>query len=70
MIEVYKTDIKLDTDVSLITKILNRKYPNLKIDFDLEDCDNILRIEGIDFCSENIMNIVVETGFCIEILPE
>jgi hypothetical protein len=46
MIEVFKTNIDEDSDTNAITQRLLEQFPLSKINFDLEDCDKILRIES------------------------
>lgn len=46
MIEVFKTNVQFQKDAQRIASNLEMKLSNTKINFDLEDCDKILRIEG------------------------
>lgn len=46
MVEVFKTNEENYTDSEEILKTLKKKFPLLKINFDLDDCDKILRVEG------------------------
>lgn len=72
MVEVFKTNIKNKKSADFILNRLQDIFPNYKINFDLEDCDNILRVENrkqtIDVYG--IMDVVWELGFNIEILPD
>jgi len=57
MVEVFKTNV---TDAEVASKIvsdLSFHLPESKINFDLTDCDNILRIE-----SESAIHIESITG--------
>jgi len=40
----------------------------LKINFDLEDCDKILRVEGENILNEKITGLVTESGYQCEVL--
>lgn len=72
MIEVYKTNIEKGKAAKRVRKMLHQKFPDLLINFDLEDCDNIMRVENREgyFDVDLILQQVSEMGFCIEILEE
>ena len=68
MIEVFKTNIfKKESAKDLIHK-LSECFPEYKINFDLEDCDNILRIEGIQVQAGGVKEIVNNEGYICELL--
>jgi hypothetical protein len=48
--------------------ILSEAYPSLKINFDLSDCDKVLRVEGDNMEASTIMILVKEHGFECEVL--
>ena len=67
MIRIFKTNVINSTDVNhLLENVLQQKYPHFKINFDLEDCDNILRIEGTDYESNEIIALMDTNGFLCE----
>lgn len=72
MVEVYSTDVKSKQEEQFILKILENEFPRYKINFDLEDCDNILRVEirngSIDV--EHIITVMKDCGFTAEVLPD
>ncbi len=72
MIEIFKTDVGNKTVSKRILTILNRHFPNYKINFDLDDCDKILRVESgngyIDINS--VMKIVSGLNIEIELIPD
>jgi len=46
MVEVFKTNVQeAGHSETMIQKLLEH-FPQCKINFDLEDCDNILRVDG------------------------
>ncbi len=51
MIFVFKTSIKTKSQVLKLKPQLDQILPNAKWNFDLQDCDKILRI----ICEENII---------------
>jgi len=68
MIEVFKTNVKETVHAKEIVDILLEHFPDNKINFDLHDCDKILRVEGKNFCTEKIMTLVTENGFRCNLL--
>jgi hypothetical protein len=46
MIFVFKTSVKTKTQAKKLKPFLDKVLPNAKWNFDLEDCDKILRIES------------------------
>jgi hypothetical protein len=68
MIEVFKTNVNGTVHAKRIIDILLEHFPGNKINFDLHDCDKILRVEGKSFCTEKIMTLVIENGFSCRVL--
>jgi len=69
MIKIFKTNVsKINEESYLLKNVLQKKYPKLKMNFDLDDCDKILRIEGTRFESNEITMLLNINGFiCIEL---
>jgi hypothetical protein len=70
MIEVFKTNVETIDDSKLVLEILTEKYPETTMNFDLDDCDNILRVEGNNLIIEQIISIIMAEGFYCEVLPD
>lgn len=68
MIEVFKTNIDSPEIAISIMKILEKFYPEALLNFDLDDCDNILRINSGNIISDEIVCILNTFGFSCEIL--
>lgn len=68
MIEVFKTNVEKTNDASNIIDLLLEHFPGSKINFDLQDCDKILRVEGKDFSNDKVMTLLHKSGFHCEIL--
>jgi len=72
MIEVFKTNVKNKKDANRIISILNSMFEKYSINFDLEDCDKILRIENnygvIDISI--ICELLKNEGVFFEVLPD
>lgn len=57
MVEVFKTDATKHKEAMLLTA-LYEAFSMYRINFDLEDCDHILRIEGDSICNEKIIGLM------------
>lgn len=69
MIEVFKTNVLFQKDAMQIVDSLEKRFVNSKINFDLEDSDKILRIEGTNKSKNKyILNYLHELGYNCEIL--
>jgi hypothetical protein len=68
MIEVFKTNVQETVQAKKIVTILLEHFPGNKINFDLYDCDKILRVEGESFCAEKIKTLVSDHGFSCDVL--
>jgi hypothetical protein len=68
MIEVFKTNVRKKTQSKMLRSILSEAYPSSKINFDLSDCDKVLRVEGDNMDASTIMILVKEHGFVCEVL--
>lgn len=72
MIEVFKTDVKKNKQAKSVIKHLRQKFPHFRVNFDLEDCDNILRVENLDGQIDNgrLIDFANEIGIYIEALVD
>lgn len=68
MVEVFKTNIQKKAQGKMLLCILSKAFPSLKINFDLSDCDRVLRVEGDNMEAFRIMMLVEEYGFKCEVL--
>jgi hypothetical protein len=46
IVEIFKTDVTDNQKSSILIGMLQERFPSYIINFDLDDCDNILRIES------------------------
>lgn len=68
MIEVFKTNVQMISDSIHIIDLIKKQFPNYKINFDLEDCDKILRVEGDKITSKSIVDCLNYLGYaCVEL---
>jgi hypothetical protein len=68
MVEVFKTNVQKKAQGKMLRCILSEAFPAFKINFDLSDCDKILRVEGDNMEAFKIMILVKEHGFDCEVL--
>ena len=68
MVEVFKTNVQKKTQSKMLLRIMSEVFPSFKINFDLSDCDKVLRVEGENMEVLGIMRLVKEYGFTCEIL--
>ena len=68
MVEIFKTNVFEKGKSRTIIRKLLQYFPKNKINFDLEDCDKILRVEGENILARQIMELLYEEGHECEIL--
>ncbi|HEV8273476.1 MAG TPA: hypothetical protein VGQ04_19310 [Chitinophagaceae bacterium] len=68
MVEAFKTNVQKKKQSKMLLCILSEAFPSFKINFDLSDCDKVLRVEGDNIEASSIMILVKESGFKCEIL--
>jgi hypothetical protein len=68
MIEVFKTNVKDAAEAGRLTALLRHHFPGSRINFDLHDCDRILRVEGTDFRAGEVEALVRENGCACSVL--
>lgn len=68
MVEVFKTNVEEPAESSLVISRLLVHFPQSRINFDLSDCDRILRVEGETICTDTITNLVNSIGYHCELL--
>ena len=72
MVEVFKTNVDSEYTAMKIANALHRKFQFHKVNFDLEDCDNILRVESTNGIvkPEELLQFLKEFDIDVEILPD
>jgi hypothetical protein len=68
MVEVFKTNVQKKKQSKMLLCILSEAFPSFKINFDLSDCDKVLRVEGDNMEALRIIMLVKEYGFNCEVL--
>lgn len=68
MIEVFKTNVEEMEQSKMIVRKLLEHFPNSIINFDLEDCDKILRVHSSSISNNKIIELLNSHGFHCEVL--
>ncbi|MEZ0451817.1 methyltransferase type 11 [Sphingobacterium thalpophilum] len=68
VVEIFKTNVSTEKEARDTTRSLLRLYPIYKINFDLEDEENILRVEAHKLKVETaeIIKYMIELGYNCE----
>jgi tRNA G26 N,N-dimethylase Trm1 len=67
-VEIFKTNIESRTQANKVLQLLKQQAPELSCNFDLDDCDRILRVKAEKICLKQIIQILEENGFDCEYL--
>ena len=68
IVEIFKTNVQKESEKEYVIAVIQTQFPDYKINFDLEDCDKILRVEGIDIQCDNLMDYVHCLGYtCVRL---
>jgi hypothetical protein len=68
MVEVFTTNVdKQDQSKTLVQRLLAH-FPKSRINFDLDDCDRILRVEGDNILPLKIIELINLHGYECKIL--
>lgn len=71
MIEIFKTNLTKKQDAGFLRKKLLKSMPGYFVNFDLDDCDRILRIESADEVDANaVIALLKENNFHCELLND
>ncbi len=69
MVYVFKTSVKSKASIKKLAPELEKLSFVEKWNFDLHDCDNILRIEAPEFDTKIICGLLKSLGYsCVELL--
>ncbi len=72
MIEVFKTDVLSPDHATMLTTEIHSIFKDYQVNFDLHDCDNILRVKCMTGLvqPEPVINFLKDFGFNAEVLPD
>jgi hypothetical protein len=63
MVEIFSTNVRRASQAKEIVAFLTIQFPGIKINFDLSDCDRVLKIAGKNLVPEKVMIMVRQKGF-------
>jgi hypothetical protein len=72
MVEVFKTNVKDPGHAKRLIEQIHQNFSDYKANFDLEDCDNILRVQSTTgfVQSSFLIALLEEFGYTAEVLPD
>jgi len=72
MVEVFKTDVQCADQACTLVDRIHRAFPGYKANFDLEDCDRILRVAVAhgDINTSRIITLLNHAGVWAEVLTD
>lgn len=62
-VEVFRTTVGTPAQAHVLRARLQQLFPACRITFDLEDCDNVLRIAGFPQCPRQTIACLVDAGY-------
>ena len=72
MVEVFKTNVKDRAQAVMLIQRIHETFTGYKANFDLEDCDRILRVRSVTGVVESfrLIHLLKELGCHAEVLPD
>ncbi|MDQ4139018.1 MAG: hypothetical protein M3142_00705 [Bacteroidota bacterium] len=72
MVEVFKTNVKDPNQANMLLGLIHQNFREYKANFDLDDCDNILRVaSATEFIRvAGLIKLLHDSGFYAEVLPD
>lgn len=72
MVEVFKTNVNKRHQASMLLDAIHKAFGNHKANFDLDDCDRILRVQCDNgtLCAKSLINFLNELGYRAEVLAD
>jgi len=72
MVEIFKTNVKTKRQAKLVVARIHKSFVDLSANFDLDDCDKILRIKYMkeELQWSNLIKFLNDLGVQAAILPE
>ena len=68
MIGVFKTNVLQVKQARMLLEKLAEHFPKHKINFDLSDCDKILRVKGKNISAKKIIELLNKATYQCEVL--
>lgn len=59
MVEVFKTNVTPMSKAKMLIQSIEKHFPDYKTNFDLSDCDKILRVEGENISAKGLTDFLI-----------
>lgn len=72
MVEVFKTNVKDSDQARILIDEIQKTFDDYTVNFDLEDCDRILRVKSSNgfIQASRLVGMLKNFGFDAEVLPD
>jgi len=71
MVEVFKTNVTNNHQAKNLVRVIQDQFKDYKVNFDLEDCDRILRVESARLIDKGpLINLLKNMGVRAQVLPD
>ncbi|UII20758.1 hypothetical protein [Fulvivirga ligni] len=71
MVEVYKTNLTNKNKADALITLMEDLFPEFEVNFDLDDCDNILRVKSsVWIDNSKVISLLREQQVVAEPLPD
>ncbi len=72
MVEVFKTNVKDKGQAEMLLSLIHRNFGQYRANFDLEDCDRILRVKSREGKVHPLflIELLKDIGYQAEVLPD
>lgn len=71
MVEVFKTNVQFASDANMLLHHMRNLFPCYQANFDLEDCDRILRIKSFGNINvDSVVRLLTQSGFKCKVLED
>lgn len=58
VVEIFATNVQEISEATQLVKFLHKIFPDYLINFDLDDCDKILRVESDEIDTKEIIKLL------------
>ena len=70
IVEVFRTDVSSASEAIGVLEQLKQMFPQTKFNFDLDDCDKVLRVEGKYIQVAAVIELLSKNRYRCELLPD
>lgn len=71
IVEVFKTNVETREQAEQLVRLIRKNFPEYGINFDLEDCDRILRVKSpVRIQESSLITILLQQGFQAAVLVD